>query len=232
MLQTLPAYALQTMARLHFFIVENRKTALRHCIYACKQLGLSKTPIEQATFYELSEKGLSEDDTNSFLQALFEGMDVGLLSEAGCPAVADPGSEVVRLAHENGIIVRPVVGPSSIMLALMSSGLNGQNFAFNGYLPVEKPARKSALLKFEKKIYLESQTQLFIETPYRNMALLEEMLSSLQTHTWLCTATDLTLASEEIYSRSVGDWRNETLPALNKRPTIFCMGVGISNGKK
>ena len=152
---------------------------------------------------------------------------MGILSEAGCPAVADPGANLVALAHRHGYEVRPLVGPSSLLLALMASGANGQNFAFKGYLPSEKSERIAALKSLEQRSRQQNETQIFIETPYRNDALLADALETLYPETCLCTATDLTLPSQEIISQTVAAWRKmKTLPNLKKRPTIFVLHAG------
>jgi 16S rRNA (cytidine1402-2'-O)-methyltransferase len=147
------------------------------------------------------------------------------MSEAGVPAVADPGAQLVRLAHQNHIIVRPMVGPSSLLLALMASGLNGQQFAFDGYLPIELHARHQRIKALEQRSRQENQTQIVIETPYRNLSLLESLCKTCDPHTELCVATDLTLSSESIQTRSIGEWRTlltrHASPNLNKRPTVF-----------
>jgi 16S rRNA (cytidine1402-2'-O)-methyltransferase len=145
---------------------------------------------------------------------------MGLLSEAGCPAIADPGSDIVKLAHDNGIQVIPLVGPSSIILALMSSGMNGQSFTFNGYLPIEQTERKAALKRLEKLSFDHNQTQIFIETPYRNNKILEDMVTILHPNTRVCVACDLTLPTEYIKTTTVNEWKNINVD-LHKRPTIF-----------
>jgi 16S rRNA (cytidine1402-2'-O)-methyltransferase len=154
------------------------------------------------------------------LQPCLEGKSVGLMSEAGCPGVADPGASIVKMAHEKGIQVVPLVGPSSILLALMGSGMNGQSFAFNGYLPIDKDAKKSALKSFEKLSQDKNQSQIFIETPYRNNKLLEDILNILQPNTNLCIACDITLPTEYIKTYKVSDWKKTKLD-LHNRPTIF-----------
>ena len=149
---------------------------------------------------------------------------MGIISDAGCPAIADPGSDIVRLAHHKGIRVVPLVGPSSLLLSLMASGMNGQSFAFNGYLPIDKGERKAALKRFEKRAKEERQSQLFIETPYRNEALLDEMLQLLSPQTSLCVATNVTLAGESIHTYTVGEWRHKRKGLqLDKQPTIFIL---------
>lgn len=203
------------------FVVEAEKTARAHL----KHLGVT-TPIRELNLQTLNEhtdlKTLPE-----LLKPLQEGRSMGILSEAGCPAVADPGANLVALAHRHGYEVRPLVGPSSLLLALMASGANGQNFAFKGYLPSEKSERIAALKGLEQRSRQQNETQLFIETPYRNDALLADALETLYPETRLCTATDLTLPTQEIISQTVAAWRkSKTLPNLKKRPTIFVLHAG------
>lgn len=203
------------------FVVEAEKTARAHL----KHLGIT-TPIRELNLQTLNEhtdlKTLPE-----LLKPLQEGRSMGILSEAGCPAVADPGANLVALAHRHGYEVRPLVGPSSLLLALMASGANGQNFAFKGYLPSEKSERIAALKSLEQRSRQQNETQLFIETPYRNDALLADALETLYPETRLCTATDLTLPTQEIISQTVAAWRKlKTLPNLKKRPTIFVLHAG------
>lgn len=203
------------------FVVEAEKTARAHL----KHLGVT-TPIRELNLQTLNEhtdlKTLPE-----LLKPLQEGRSMGILSEAGCPAVADPGANLVALAHRHGYEVRPLVGPSSLLLALMASGANGQNFAFKGYLPSEKSERIAALKSLEQRSCQQNETQLFIETPYRNDALLADALETLHPETGLCTATDLTLPSQEIISQTVAAWRkSKMLPNLKKRPTIFVLHAG------
>ena len=203
------------------FVVEAEKTARAHL----KHLGIT-TPIRELNLQTLNEhtdlKTLPE-----LLKPLQEGRSMGILSEAGCPAVADPGANLAALAHRHGYEVRPLVGPSSLLLALMASGANGQNFAFKGYLPSEKSERIAALKGLEQRSRQQNETQLFIETPYRNDALLADALETLYPETRLCTATDLTLPTQEIISQTVAAWRkSKTLPNLKKRPTIFVLHAG------
>ena len=203
------------------FVVEAEKTARAHL----KHLGIT-TPIRELNLQTLNEhtdlKTLPE-----LLKPLQEGRSMGILSEAGCPAVADPGANLVALAHRQGYEVRPLVGPSSLLLALMASGANGQNFAFKGYLPSEKSERIAALKSLEQRSRQQNETQLFIETPYRNDALLADALETLYPETRLCTATDLSLPTQEIISQTVAAWRKlKTLPNLKKRPTIFVLHAG------
>lgn len=196
------------------FIVENAKTARKHL----KLLNID-TPIQQVTMAELNEH------TDSFrlpelLQPLLDGNNVALMSEAGCPAIADPGAALVALAHSHKITVKPLTGASSILMALMVSGANGQKFAFNGYLPADPENRKNALKTLEKKAKT-GETQLFIETPYRNMAMLQDAIAVLSDTTHLCTAANLTQATETIISQSIAQWKTTPLPDLKKRPCVF-----------
>jgi 16S rRNA (cytidine1402-2'-O)-methyltransferase len=155
-----------------------------------------------------------------FLDACKKGLSVGLLSEAGCPAIADPGADIVKLAHQNNIQVVPLVGPSSIILALMGSGMNGQSFAFNGYLPIDKDQRKSELKRLERLSFEQNQTQLFIETPYRNNKMLEDLIAVLHPQTRVCVACDITLPSEFIKTYTANEWKKIKVD-LHKRPAIF-----------
>jgi 16S rRNA (cytidine1402-2'-O)-methyltransferase len=152
-----------------------------------------------------------------------EGHSMGVISEAGCPAIADPGADVVGIAQSKGYTVKPLVGPSSILLSLMGSGFNGQSFAFLGYLPIDAAERNKMFKKMEQRIYSEHQTQIFIETPYRNMRLVEDILKNCQNNTKLCIACDITLETEYIKTQTVAQWRKATLPDLAKRPTIFLL---------
>ncbi len=213
-LEVLPISVKWTIENIKYFIVENEKTA-RHFI---KKISPKKSQPDLNI--ELINKFTESHEIPLFLEPCIHGIDVGLLSEAGCPAIADPGAEVVRVAHEKNIQVVPLVGPSSIVLALMASGMNGQNFAFNGYLPIDNTERKTAIKKMEKLSRESGQSQIFIETPYRNEKLLEEFKKVLRPTTKLCVATDLTLEGETIVSKSIEELRRITLQ-LNKRPTIF-----------
>lgn len=198
------------------FVVEAEKTARAHL----KALGIT-TPIRELNLQTLNEH-TDIKDVAALLQPLLDGKDMGLLSEAGCPAVADPGSNLVALAHKHGFQVRPLVGPSSILMAMMASGANGQRFAFKGYLPQEKSERLAALKDLERLSREHDETQIFIETPYRNDAMLEDALASLKPNTRFCIACDLTLPSETIISLAVHDWP-KVRPNLKKRPTIFVL---------
>jgi 16S rRNA (cytidine1402-2'-O)-methyltransferase len=211
-----PAYVVDIVHSLEVFIVEKGKTARQYL----KHL---QTPIafQDMTFFELN-KFTDLKDLPSFLAPALElGKNVGLMSEAGCPGVADPGADVIKLAHELNLEVVPLVGPSSILLALMASGLNGQTFAFQGYLPIKIPERSKRIQQLEQVAKRLNQTQIFIETPYRNNAFLADLLKNLNPDTLLCVATDLTLQTQFIKTKSVFSWKNSELPNLDKRPTIF-----------
>lgn len=196
------------------YIVENEKTA-RHYL---KRLGIKK-PLQEIILHPLNQH-TKPLEISTYLNAIQEGKNIGVISEAGCPGVADPGSEVVRLAHLNNIQVIPLVGPSSILLGLMASGFNGQSFTFNGYLPKERGERIKKIKELEKLVYNKNQTQLFIETPYRNMHILEDVLSNCEPKTRLCIACDITLPTEFIKTKSIGEWKKQ-VPDIAKRPTLF-----------
>ena len=214
----LPDYMLEIVRGLDVFITERGKTARQFL----KSIGLHK-PLQSMTFFELNKR-TSPDDLSSFIKpAIEDNKDIGLMSEAGCPGVADPGAVIVSLAHEASIQVVPLVGPSSILLALMASGMNGQSFAFHGYLPQKPNERKKALKEKEKHASKWKQTQLFIETPYRNNAFVEDALQTLRDETYFGIATDITLASEYICSHTIRRWKKTKIPNLHKRPTIFML---------
>ena len=196
-----------------YYIVENVRTARRYLI----KLGI-KTSINDLIFYELNEHTKPEE-ISEFLKPI-KDYNIGLISEAGVPCVADPGSVIVGLAHSMNISVVPLVGPSSILLALMASGLNGQNFAFNGYLPVKQPEKIKKLLSLEKKSFIENQTQIFIETPYRNIQLFNDIIKICNENTLLCIAADLTSESEFIKTKPISFWK-KNIPDINKKPAIF-----------
>ncbi|HWS02769.1 MAG TPA: SAM-dependent methyltransferase [Gammaproteobacteria bacterium] len=213
----LPAGSQALACRLQHFIVENAKTARA----ALKWLE-HPTPIREIAIEQLPE-ALIQPEIDRLLRPLHAGQDVGLMSEAGCPGVADPGALLIRRAHETGISVKPLVGPSSLLLALMASGLDGQRFAFHGYLPVREPERSKRIAELEKESRHKHQTQLFIETPYRNTALLDTLLAACHPATLLSLASDLTLASESVTTRRIGDWRQLPRPNLDRRPTVFLL---------
>ncbi len=215
--QVLPVNVQQRLSSLQHFVVEHPKTA-RHFL---KQVtGLP--PLASLELLELNEHTLAET-LPKLLAPLLNGRDVGLLSEAGCPAVADPGAALVRLAHQHGIKVVPLVGPSAILLALMASGLNGQHFCFHGYLPVAQDLRNETILRLEKDSRKYNETQIFIETPYRNLRLLEALLQYCSVQTQLCVACNLTLANEYVATRIIGDWRQGSLPDIHKQPAVFLL---------
>lgn len=210
----LPIEAKTITRKLQSFIVEHPKTA-RHFL---KQIG-TEIPI-QAVKMDVLDEHTTQNQLQDLLKPLLEGRDVGLMSEAGCPGVADPGANLIALAHKQGIQIQPLVGPSSILLALMASGLNGQKFAFHGYLPTEKSARAKKIAELERESIKQKQTQIFIETPYRNQALLDDLLITLNPNTRLCIATDLMCENEKITTRQIDEWK-KTLPDINKHLAIF-----------
>ncbi len=215
-----PEYNVRVLAGLDYFIAEREKSARR----LIKALVPDKNQA-QLHFFELNRHTVP-GEIKHFLRPLLEGKPMGLMSEAGLPGIADPGAQVVRLAHRQGIKVEPLTGPSSIFLALMASGLNGQRFAFHGYLPVKSPELSKRLRQLEMRSRRENETQIFIETPYRNDKMLDALLKTLHPDTLLCVAADLTLDTEWISTRRVGDWSRMTLPALHKRPAIFLFLAG------
>ncbi|MFA5326157.1 MAG: SAM-dependent methyltransferase [Prolixibacteraceae bacterium] len=199
------------------FIVENIRTARRFL----KKVNPAIV-IDDLTFFELNQH-TDQKEISRFLEPNKAGRDIGIISEAGCPGVADPGAEVVKLAHTKNIQVVPLVGPSSILLALMASGMSGQNFAFNGYLPIKNPEKAQQIKMLEKRMQTESQTQIFIEAPYRNLQLLNDLLSVCEPQTMLCVAADITLDTEFILSKPVSYWKTH-IPEIQKRPAIFMIG--------
>lgn len=210
----LPEETRRIAARLTHFVVEHAKTARAFL----KQVG-TEVPLQQLDLAELNEH-TRDNVLEALLAPLLAGHDVGLLSEAGCPAVADPGANLVRLAHRRGIRVKPLVGPSSILLALMASGLVGQRFAFHGYLPAKPDERAKALKELEQRAARDDAAQAFIETPYRNAAMLAGILAACRDDTLVTVACDLTLASELVATRRVAEWR-KALPDLDRRPAVF-----------
>jgi len=212
--EIIPADVLKKTIELRYFIVENIRTTRRYLRMLDKSF-----PIDESQFFELN-KHTKPAQIESYLKPLFSGNDIGVISEAGVPGVADPGADVVALAHKNKITVVPFVGPSSILLSVMASGLNGQNFAFNGYLPVKSSERIKQLKFLEKRSITENQSQLFIETPYRNNAMLDDILKACLPETKLCIAADITLSSEFIKTDTIKNWKKKKTD-LNKRPAIF-----------
>jgi 16S rRNA (cytidine1402-2'-O)-methyltransferase len=215
--QVLPQHVIDLARRLHHFVVEQPKTA-RRFLAALKH----EQPIQTLHFATLNEH-TGADELSGMLVPLLSGQDVGVISEAGCPGIADPGADLVNLAHRNGIRVVPLVGPSSILLALMASGLNGQCFAFHGYLPIAEADRKNSISALEAESIRRNQTQIFIETPYRNDRLLAALIAQCRPETQLCVATDITLTGEQIRTHTIAQWKTQPLTQLNKRPSLFLL---------
>ena len=213
----LPAGIQQVVSEIKYFIVEDVRTARRFLKQVNRDID-----IDTLTFFELN-KYTQATDLPTFLKPAEAGNDIAVISEAGCPGIADPGADVVKIAHQKGIKVVPLVGPSSILLALMASGLNGQNFAFNGYLPVKPNDRVKAIQTLERKIKTENQTQIFIETPYRNNQLVSDLIRFCSPLTQLCIAADLTGENEYVVTKTIQDWKSG-LPELHKIPVIFLIG--------
>ncbi|MGB1307655.1 MAG: SAM-dependent methyltransferase [Oceanihabitans sp.] len=213
-LEVLPISVKKIIEQVDTYIVENEKTARRFIKSICpkkQQPTLKLFPLNKFT---------DASELPSYLEACLKGENIGLLSEAGCPGVADPGADIVKIAHAKNIKVVPLVGPSSILLAIMSSGMNGQSFTFNGYLPIDKGERKQELKQIERISFEKNQSQIFIETPYRNNKMLEDICNTLGNNTQVCVACDITLATEFIKTKTVGEWKNSKVD-LHKRPTIF-----------
>lgn len=216
----LPAENRKIIESLDYFVVENLRTARRFLSYT----KISR-PIDSLTFAELNEHTQPEEVVSLLEPILKEGRNAGIMSEAGLPCVADPGSLLVSAAHHHGIEIVPLVGPSSILLALMASGANGQSFAFNGYLPVKPPERIKAIRHFERKAKTENQTQIFIEAPYRNIKLADDILTTCSGNTMLCIAVDLLEPDQMIVSHPVSAWQKKKafIEKINKRPAIFIL---------
>lgn len=212
-LHTIPRYVHETTASIEIFFVENERTARRYL----RKTGYTKS------FDEISIFSIDATTAGDCINYLLQGKDVAILSEAGVPAVADPGAAIVKIAHQSGIRVVPLTGPSSVVLALMASGFNGQQFAFKGYLPVKTHARKAAIKQMEHKIHQMGETQIFIETPYRNNALIRDILETCQAETLFCIAAHLTGPDEFIKTQSIASWRKYP-PQLEKIPAIFLLG--------
>ncbi len=196
------------------YIVENEKTARKFI------KSIQPTKVQSTLRLSSLNKHTEVSEHSKMLQPCLEGKNVGLMSEAGCPGVADPGAVIVKLAHEKGIQVVPLVGPSSILLAIMASGMNGQSFAFNGYIPIDKAEKKSALKNLERLSQDKNQSQIFIETPYRNNKMLEDIIQALNPSTYICVATDITLPTEFIKTMRASEWKKIKVD-LHNRPTIF-----------
>ena len=216
----LPSYNKEIILGIRHFIIEELRTARRFLKAVEKSID-----IDSLTFYEMG-KHADVSRFNQYLEPLRKGQSVGVISEAGCPAVADPGADVVAIAQREGLRVVPLVGPSSILLAVMASGFNGQSFAFHGYLPIDAGARTKRLKQLENRSAAEHQTQLFIETPYRNEKLMADLLATCNPQTRLCIAAGLTTEQEYVRSQSIRDWKKYGLPQISKIPTIFAIYAG------
>ncbi|RSK30161.1 SAM-dependent methyltransferase [Hymenobacter metallilatus] len=216
--QVLPPQVASRVSGLQVFLVENARTARRFI----------KSIAPEQVIEELRISVIDKDSTEAQIQAALQpvvaGQDAGVISEAGCPGIADPGAELARRAHQLGVRVVPLVGPSSLLLALMASGMNGQSFAFHGYLPIERSKRVAMLKKLEQQALQQHQTQLFIETPYRNLPLLEDLLATLHPATRLCVAASLTAPNEYIRTDTIAGWRKGQLPDIHKQPAVFLLG--------
>ncbi|MEF2268217.1 ribosomal RNA small subunit methyltransferase I [Janthinobacterium sp. HH104] len=221
----IPEQVRQITSQLDYFVAENAKTARAFLKLIGNQHPLAK-PLQEITISELNVNTPAQA-LAGLLAPLLAGRDAGLVSEAGVPAVADPGADLVRLAHQHGIKVRPLVGPSSILLAVMASGLNGQSFAFNGYLPTDAALRAKRIKELESRSRNEKQTQLFIETPYRNAAMLEALVAQCAPSTLICVATDLSLDTESVQTWNGGQWKKQLAagkaPDFHKKPTVFLL---------
>ena len=212
--RVLPEYNRQIIAGISHFVVENIRSARRFLRRSNPDI-----IIDNLTFYTLDEHTRIED-ISTLLTPLREGKPMGIISEAGCPAIADPGADLVAIAQREGLPVVPLVGPSSILMSLMASGFNGQSFAFNGYLPVEPTERTRRIKQLEQRAYQEDQTQIFIETPYRNHKMIEELVRTCRPTTRLCVACDISCENEEIHTRTMAQWKKAKYD-LQKRPAIF-----------
>ncbi len=213
-LEVMPLSVKKVVEQIDYYIVENEKSARKFI----KKISPKKS--QPSLNLMLLDKYAEDIETARYLDICREGVNVGLLSEAGVPAVADPGASIVKMAHQNNIQVVPLVGPSSILMAMMSSGMNGQNFAFNGYLPIDKSDKKKAIKELERLSKDKNQSQIFIETPYRNDKMFSDLKSTLTPTTFLCIAVDITLPSEFIKSMTIKDWKHQQ-PNLHKKPAIF-----------
>jgi 16S rRNA (cytidine1402-2'-O)-methyltransferase len=213
----IPAEVMTLVQGLEYFVVENEKSARRF-------LGSVKTikPVRELNFQLLNEHS-AEKDLPALIAPLLAGHNVGMLSEAGCPGIADPGALLAALAHKKNIRVSPLVGPSSILLGLMASGFNGQQFTFLGYLPSDKAARVAKLKELEKQSQRGNETQIFIETPYRNQHMLEDILANCSANTKLCIARNVSLETELVISKTIAEWKKSELPDLHKQPTVFLL---------
>lgn len=210
----IPAHNIELIKNITVFIAEDAKNA-RRFLKQCGYPDLSKAEIL------LLNEHTKHSELPELINPLFQGKDIGILSDAGCPGIADPGADVVKHAHQKNIKVVPLVGPSSIVLSIMASGFNGQNFAFNGYLPIEKSQRAKRIRELEQVMSKNNQSQFFIETPYRNTSLFEDLQLNLGNETLLCIGMNLTTASEKIITKSISEWKKTSKPELNKIPVVF-----------
>jgi 16S rRNA (cytidine1402-2'-O)-methyltransferase len=218
----LPAYLLDTVKQCTVFFVENERTARRYLKLLWREM-----VIDDYEWYNMKE--VTPEVSSAFHQKIKEGKNIGIISEAGCPGVADPGQALVAFAQQRGIVVKPLVGPNSILLALMASGMNGQRFQFAGYLPIDTSERVSAIKQLEAESKQKNCTQIFIETPYRNNQLLETLVKTCQPQTQICVAADLTGKDEIVLTKPVQQWKG-ALPQLHKRPVIFLLYNPLSSG--
>ena len=216
--KVLPSYNFEVVKNIKHFIVESRKAAVRFLVSLDKDF-----PIDDCDFTELSEHTNEKADLSALLSPLEKGESMGVISDAGCPCVGDPGSRAVEIAQKKGLRVIPLVGPNSMIMALMASGFNGQNFCFNGYLPVKNGERESKIKQLENKAYKEDQTQLFIETPYRNQKMLESILKTCRGETKLCVASGITTSEEFIKTKTIAQWKKEKALPFEKVPAIFLL---------
>lgn len=214
-LQAIPAYVLDAIKQCNVLFAENERTARRYLKKLDKTI-----VIDDYAWYTIHKA--EQEVKQAFIQQLKAGKTIGIISEAGCPGIADPGQVLIEAAHQQGAIIKPLVGPSSILLALMGSGMNGQQFAFVGYLPIDEQQRKKKLQQLEEYSAKQQSTQVFIETPYRNNQLLETILKTCRPTTRICIAANLTAANESIVTKTVADWKKEK-PELHKQPVIFCL---------
>lgn len=214
-LQAIPAYVLDAIKQCKVLFAENERTARRYLKKLDKTI-----VIDDYAWYTIHKA--EQEVKQAFIQQLKAGKTIGIISEAGCPGIADPGQVLIEAAHQQGAIIKPLVGPSSILLALMGSGMNGQQFAFVGYLPIDEQQRKKKLQQLEEYSAKQQSTQVFIETPYRNNQLLETILKTCRPTTRICVAANLTAANESIVTKTVADWKKEK-PELHKQPVIFCL---------
>ncbi len=219
-LEVLPISVKKVVELVDHYIVENEKAARR----SIKAISASKS--QPSLQLNLLNKFTEATEIPTYLEPCLQGINVGLLSDAGVPGVADPGADVVKIAHQKGIQVVPLVGPSSILMAMMASGMNGQNFAFNGYLPIEQKQRKMELKRLEKLSFETGQSQSFIETPYRNDKMLQDIVNTMHPETNVCVACDITLPTEYILTKTAADWK-ASMPDLHKRPAIFIVHKGL-----